>query len=127
MGTNEEMLIHRDLCYEIVGAAMEVHRALGPGFLERVYENALCIALRDRGLRHVQQATISVCFRGQVVGTYIADILVENDVILELKTVDCISDVHRAQTINYLKATGLRLALIINFARTKLEWERIVV
>jgi GxxExxY protein len=126
MSTNKNELIHGELAYEVVGAAMEVHRTLGPGFLEKVYENALGVALKHRGIEFVQQAPISVVFQGEIVGVYLADILVEGSVIVELKAIDCITDVHRAQVMNYLKATGLRLALIMNFANRKLEWELIV-
>jgi len=105
---------------------MEVHNALGSGFLEKVYENALIIALRKRELRCQQQAPIKVYYEGQVVGDYSADILVDDVVIIELKTVSALSDIHRAQAINYLRATGLHLVLLINFGEPKLEWERIV-
>ena len=123
MNTN---ILHKDLAYEIVGAAMDVHNALGPGFLEKVYENALVIALRKRGLGCQQQAPIEVRYEEQVVGLYFADILVEDVVIIELKAVHTLSDIHRAQAINYLRATGLHLVLLINFGKPKLEWERIV-
>ena len=105
---------------------MEVHNALGSGFLEKVYENALVIALGKRGLRCQQQAPIKVHYEGQVVGDYLADILVEDSVIIELKVAEALNDIHRAQAINYLRETGLNLVLLINFAKPKLEWERIV-
>jgi len=120
-------IIHKELAYEIMGAAFEVHNTLGAGSFGKVYENALMIALRKRGMKCQQQAPIQVTYEGEVVGEYFADILVNDSVILELKTVDAIADIHRAQAINYLKATGLRLAIIINFAKPKLEYERIVV
>ena len=120
-------IIHKELSYEIMGAAFEVHNTLGAGFLEKVYENALMIALRKRGIKCQQQAPIKVTYEGEVVGEYFADILVNDSVILELKTVEALTNVHRAQAINYLKATGFRLAILINFAKPKLEYERIVV
>jgi len=126
MNTNGHELIEKDLSYQIIGAAMEVHNTLGAGFLEKVYENALAIALRQRGLHCQQQAPINVYYQGEVVGEYCADTLVEEAVILELKVVDSLSDIHRAQAINYLKATGLRLAILLNFAKPRLERERIV-
>ncbi len=119
-------LVHGELAYRLVGLALEVHNKLGAGFLEKVYENALMVALKRDGIIVRQQVPISVHFDGIVVGDYVADILVEDKIILELKTVDSVSDVHRAQAINYLKATKLRLAIIINFARPKLEHQRIV-
>ncbi len=105
---------------------MDVHNALGSGFLEKVYENALIIALRKRGLGCQQQARIEVRYEEQVVGDYSADILVEDVVIIELKAVHALNDIHRAQAINYLRATGSHLVLLINFGKPKLEWERIV-
>ncbi|HVF10322.1 MAG TPA: GxxExxY protein [Abditibacteriaceae bacterium] len=126
MSTNGHELIFKDLCYQIVGAAFEVHNELGYGFLEKVYENALVVALRERALQAEQQVPITVRFHDSVVGVYVADILVEESIILELKSAECIADIHRAQAINYLKATGLRLAVIINFGKCKLDYQRIV-
>jgi GxxExxY protein len=116
----------KELSYEIVGAAMEVHNELGVGFLEKVYENALAIALRERGIECRQQAPLKVRFHNTVVGDYFADILVEEKIILELKVAESIADIHRAQAINYLRATGLKLAIIFNFAKPRLESKRIV-
>ncbi|MCK4416600.1 MAG: GxxExxY protein [Candidatus Latescibacteria bacterium] len=124
MNTN---IVYKKLAYEIMVAAFEVHNTLGAGFLEKVYENALMIALNKRGMKCQQQALIKVKYEGTVVGEYFADVLVNDSVVLELKTVETITDVHRAQAINYLKATGFRLAIIINFAKPKLEYKRIVV
>src|SRR5438045_407001 len=126
MDTNGHEIIHKELAHLIVGAAMDVCRALGSGFLEKVYENAFAVALTERGTSFEQQANVCVPFHGHVVGVYVADILVEDSVIVELKTVDAITDVHRAQAINYLRGTGLRLAILLNFAGPKLQWERIV-
>ena len=120
-------IIHKELAYEIMGAAFDVHNTLGAGFLEKVYENALMIALRKRGLKCRQQAPIQVTYEGEVVGEYFADILVNDSVILELKAVESLTNIHRAQAINYLKATGYRLVILINFAKPKLDYERIVV
>lgn len=91
-----------------------------------MYENALIVLFRKAGIEAEQQAPITVLFDGEAVGTYYADILVENKIILELKTVTEISEPHKAQTLNYLKATGLDLAIIFNFANTRLEYQRIV-
>jgi len=105
---------------------MDVHSKLGSGFLEKVYEKALMILLARKGFKAIQQAPIKVYFEGEIVGDYFADILVEDKIILELKSVDKIVDAHIAQTINYLKATGLRLAIILNFGRERLEHKRVV-
>ena len=105
---------------------MEVHSKLGYGFLEKVYENSLMLLFRREGIEAKQQAPIKVYFEGEVVGDYFADILVEDKVILELKVMDKIMDVDIAQALNYLKATGLGLAIILNFGKKKLEYERLV-
>ncbi len=126
MNTNEKIILYEDLSYKIFGLAMEIHRKLGHGFLEKVYENALMLVLRREGIEAKQQAPIKVYFEGEIVGEYFADILVENKIILELKALNEITDAHMAQALNYLKATGLRLAIIINFAKRRLEYERII-
>jgi GxxExxY protein len=122
----EEKIIYKDLSYKIVGLAIQVWKELGYGFLEKVYENALMILLYENGIKAEQQVPIKVNFHGKVVGDYIADILVENQIILELKAQDKIVDVHKAQTLNYLKATGLKLAIVLNFGKDRLESERLV-
>jgi len=106
---------------------MEVHSKLGFGFLEKVYENALMVLFEKNGISAQQQAPIRIYFEGKVVGDYHADILVDNKIILELKAVDKIADVHRAQALNYLRATKLRLAMILNFAKKSFEYERFVI
>ncbi len=105
---------------------MDVHNELGCGFLEKVYENALMIALKERGIKAKQQYPIKVIYHGKIVGEYFADIFAEEKVIIELKTVEKISKIDQAQTLNYLKATGVKVALIINFKNPKLEYERLV-
>lgn len=119
-------LVHKDLSYQIVGLAMNVYNVLGSGFLEKVYENAMMVAFRKAGIEAEQQASVKVHFDGEVVGEYYADILVENQIILELKVVSEISNIHRAQLLNYLKATKLRLGMILNFGKQKLEYLRFV-
>lgn len=104
---------------------MQVHKELGHGFLEKVYENAMMVLIRREGVKALQQAPIKVMFQGEVVGDYFADILVEEKIILELKSVDRIIDAHKAQALNYLKATGMQLAIILNFGKEKLEYERL--
>jgi GxxExxY protein len=119
-------MIYPDLSYRIVGCALEVYRELGYGFLEKVYENALMVALRQAGVEAAQQVMIEVPFRGVVVGQYTADIIVEQKVLLELKSCDDISPVHMAQTLNYLKATSLRLGIVLNFTKGDLQFRRVV-
>ena len=101
-----------DVTYKINGAVFEVNRVLGGGFLEKVYENALLIELKDRGLKADSQVPIKVHYKGNIVGEYVADILVEDNVVLELKAVDQLDKIHEAQLLNYLKATGMHLSLI---------------
>lgn len=119
-------VLYKDLSYKIVGFAMDVHRQLGYGYLEKVYENAMMVLLIRGGIEAKQQHPVLVHFEGVVVGNYVADILVQDSIILELKSMDRITDVHRAQTLNYLKATGLRLGIILNFGKTRLEQDRLV-
>ena len=126
MVTNEKEIIHKDLAYQVIGLAMDVHSGLGYGFLEKVYENALMVLLRREGINAKQQSPINVFFEGQNVGDYFADILVEDKIILELKSVEKIIDIHKAQALNYLKATGLRLAIVLNFGKERLQYERLV-
>jgi GxxExxY protein len=124
MYTNKK-IIYKDLSYKVIGLAMEVHRKLGYGFLEKVYENSLMVLLRRDKIPAVQQAPIDVRFESEIVGNYVADILVDEKIILELKCVETIANIHRAQVLNYLKATEKKLAIILNFAKEKLEYERL--
>lgn len=125
MDTDNKEFLYKELSYKVIGLAMEVHRKLGYGFLEKVYENALMLLCRE-GIEAKQQAPIKVYFEGEIIGEYLSDILVENKIALELKSSDNIIDAHRAQTLNYLKATGLRVAIILNFGKTKLGYERLI-
>jgi GxxExxY protein len=122
----EEKILYKDLSYKIVGLAMQVHSELGPGFLEKVYENALMVLLQENGIMAVQQFPITITFHGHLIGDYFADILVEDSIILELKAQDRIAEIHKAQTLNYLRATQFKLALLINFGKHRLEYERLV-
>ncbi|KPJ61893.1 MAG: GxxExxY protein [Planctomycetes bacterium DG_23] len=109
-----------------MSAAFEVHNVLGAGFVEKVYENGLFKELRLRGLKVEQQKEVAVEYKGEEVGTYFADLLVEEKVIIEVKAVDSVSTVHEAQVINYLKASGFQVGLLLNFASPKLEYKRLV-
>src|SRR3972149_1237292 len=111
---------HKDLTEKIIGAAFEVHRELGPGFLEKVYETALVQELSSRGVSARPQAEIEVSYRGQPVGLYFADILVDGRVICEIKAVDKLSSPHEAQLLHYLKATGIKVGLLLNFGARRL-------
>ena len=112
---------------KIIGSAIEVHKELGSGFLEKVYENALFLELNKNLINAKQQHPISVIYKGQIVGEYFADILVEDKIILELKVVKKIEPIHEAQLLHYLKATNIKLGYILNFGATaKLEFKRMV-
>ncbi len=110
----------------VIGAAYEVQNVLGAGFLEKVYERALARELIIRGLAVRTNASFPVTYKGHRIGEYIADLVVEDQVIVELKCVDSFSNEHLAQCINYLKAARLRLALLINFQKPNVEWRRVI-
>lgn len=118
-------LAYEELTHKILEACFEVSNELGAGFLESVYQNALLIALRQKGLLAKSQFPLSVKFRGEVVGQFYADILVNDTVIVELKAVTALAPEHSAQVINYLKATGIEVGLLVNFGRPKVEFKRL--
>jgi GxxExxY protein len=124
MNADEERL--RPLTEKIIGCAYAVANELGNGFLEKVYENAMFVELAHAGLRGQQQHPVPVTYRGALVGDYIADLLVEGEVLVELKHCKALDEAHVAQCLNYLKATGLKICLLINFARSKVEIKRLV-
>ncbi len=119
-------LISQDLSYAIIDATMEVHRILGSGFLEGVYQAALANEFTLRGITFEQQVRLPVCYKDTLVGEYITDFVVEGKIILEIKSVSTLNDAHKAQAINYLAATGYQLALLLNFGQASLEHRRIV-
>ena len=110
----------------VIGAAYKVGNTLGSGFLEKVYENALAIEIRKSGLQVVQQHPINVKYENVIVGEFIADLLIQGEVLVELKAVKALDEIHLAQCLNYLKATGLRVCLLINFGNPKVEIKRIM-
>ena len=115
MNTDKSGLIEEALSESVIGAFYEVYSELGCGFLEQVYENALAIALRERGITVVPQAAIDVYYKGQRVGEYRADLLVPERLIIEIKAASTPTSSHEAQLINYLRATGIRVGLLLNF------------
>ena len=118
-------LRHEQLTKAVIGSAFEVINELGSGFLESVYEKALLLALREEGLSATSQHPVQVMFRGECVGDFYADLLVEDSVIVELKAVKAITPEHQAQLINYLNATGVDVGLLVNFGNPKLEYRRL--
>jgi len=112
------------LTEKIIGAAMKVHRVLGPGFLESVYKRALLIELHREGLQAEEEKRINVFYEEVSVGDFSVDILVEDEIILELKAVESLIKFHEVQTVNYLTATGLDTGLLINFGSERLQFKR---
>jgi GxxExxY protein len=113
-----------DITESILVCGFEVSNELGIGFLESVYENALIIALRQKGMRVDQQVPLSVSFRGEPIGRFQIDLLVDHQVIVELKAAKSLAPEHQMQTLNYLRASGLPVALLMNFGTPKLEYRR---
>jgi len=112
------------LTERVIGLAMRVHNRLGPGFLESVYRKALLVELHGAGLASVEEARVKVTYEGVSVGEFVADIIVEGRVVLELKAGEGLSRAHEMQTVNYLMATGLDIALLINFGGGRLQFKR---
>lgn len=122
----DQPLVHEELSKQVIGAAMEVLNSLKPGLDERLYENALVIELRERGLQIEQQRSFPVDYKGTNIGTLIPDLIVDGRVIVDAKVVIAFNDSHIAQMTGYLAITGLRLAILLNFKSAKLEWKRVV-
>jgi GxxExxY protein len=125
MNANERELTNK-LIEQVIGAIYEVANKLGAGFLERVYERALALELRSRGINAEAQVAVRVLYKGETVGDYYVDLLVEDKLVVELKCVDSLSNEHMAQTLNYLRATDHQIALLVNFQHPKVEWRRVV-
>ncbi len=118
-------LLHKEITERIIEACYEVANELGAGFLESVYEKALLVALREKGIDAASQVPMAVSFRGQNVGEFFADIIVESKVVVEVKAVKRLLPEHSAQVINYLKATGMEVGLLVNFGGPKVEIKRL--
>ena len=116
---------HVELTEQIIGCAFAVSNQLGAGFVEKVYENALVHELRKRGLTVAQQHPLTVLYDGVIVGEYIADVLVKDCVLIELKAVSDLNNIHEAQRLNYLKAGGLSTCLLINFGQPRIQIRRL--
>ena len=119
-------IIYRELSYRVMKAVFEVHNLLGPGFIEGVYEEALAYELELRGIPFERQKAVTVRYKERVVGTHRLDLVVDDKIILELKAASALTDVFKQQTLSYLKATGLRLGILINFGTPRVEYTRIV-
>ncbi|MGD0649792.1 MAG: GxxExxY protein [Verrucomicrobiia bacterium] len=123
---DSDKILYRELSYQIVGCALEVHKKLGPGFPEAVYERALEAEFKKAGLRYERQRVFRVVYEQKPVGDFRADFVVEDKVILELKALTDMPKVFERQLHSYLQVSGLRLGILINFGREKLETKRIV-
>ena len=117
-------MIYEELTSKILEACFEVSNELGVGFLESVYEKALLVALRQKGFEVESQVSLKVTFRGFTFGDFFADVVVGGKILIELKAVDSLSKQHYAQVLNYLKATGIEVGLIVNFGNPRLEYRR---
>ena len=122
---NEKDLPHYELTRIILRCCFEVMKELGPGFLERVYKNALLLTMREKGLQVETEKPFEVLFRNKVIGRYNADLVVEKKVIVELKCCECLVREHQAQLFNYLRVSRLPIGLLVNFRRRKLEYQKI--
>jgi GxxExxY protein len=122
----DERGFYDSLTERVIGAVLEVSNTLGAGFLEKIYERALLRELELRGIRATGQAPLPVVYKGHSLGEYFADILVEDVLVIELKCVDRFASEHTAQCLNYLRASGLTICLLVNFQRPRVEWKRIV-
>ncbi len=118
MINTDKNYIFPELTEKIIGCAYTVFNTLGSGFLEKVYENALKLEIEKEGLKVLQQPPVKVLYDGQTVGEYFADLIVGDKVIVELKAIDSLNKIHEVQLVNYLKATGFRVGLLINFGDT---------
>ena len=118
-------MLYEELSGKVLEACFEVINELGAGFVESVYRKALLVALRQKGIEAKEEVDLSVKFRGVIVGDFCADILVSDKIILELKAVRTLLPEHQAQIINYLKATGIEVGLLVNFGNPKLEYRRL--
>lgn len=122
----DSKLVYKELTAKIIQAFFEVHNTLGPGYLESIYQNALKIELERIGLQCMTERVVEIFYRNKKVGEHRIDLVVNGKVIIELKAVSGFHPVHQAQVISYLKATGLRVALLVNFGKDKVVYKRFV-
>src|SRR5881397_155820 len=126
MNANERELILKDEVYAVVSCAIEVLNIRGHGLHEKIYENCLCVEFRLRGIPYMQQERHRVLYKGELVGEYIPDLVVQQKLIVDAKTIDRITDHERGQMLNYLRITALPVGVILNFKHARLKWERLV-
>jgi len=121
-----EAILLKDEVYQVTGCAMTVLNALGHGFSEKIYENAIAVELGEQGILYKKQSSIEIFYKDTSVGCYIPDFIIDDKIVVEIKTIDCIGNNEKGQVLNYLKATNLNVGLILNFKNPKLEWQRII-
>lgn len=127
MTINDANIIYPELSYEIMGAIFEVHKELGPGFLESIYEKALIEEFKKRGMKVETQKVFDLVYKDKKIGIHRLDLIVENKVVVELKTVERFSTHHKAQLTSYLKASGYKLGILVNFSKSKVEYQRVLI
>lgn len=121
----DQKVLYADLSYRVMEAVFEVHNQLGPGFTENIYERALIFELEKKGIAYEVQQQIEIGYKGQKLGTYRLDLVVEGKIILELKAVVGLNDLFKQQLLSYLRATDLKLGILVNFATKRVEYTRI--
>jgi len=126
MHTNRRELLLQKEVYAVVGSAIEVLNVRGHGLHEKIYENCLCVELRLRGIPYTQQERHQVLYKGALVGEYVPDLVVQQKLIVDTKTIDRITDHERRQMLNYLRISALPVGILLNFKHARLEWERLV-
>jgi len=122
----DKKVIHKELSFTIMEAAFEMHNTLGSGYSEGIYESALAKEFRDRNIKYERQKLIEVWYKGEKIGEYRLDMVVEGKIILELKAVSELNKIFEAQILSYLKATGMKLGILLNFGGKKVEYKRMV-
>ena len=127
MIANKTNIIYPDLSYEIMGAIFEVHKKLGPGFLESVYHKALVEEFSRREMKVETQKTITLAYKDKKIGVHRLDLVVDDKVVVELKTVERFSIHHKAQLTSYLKASGYKLGILVNVSKSKVEYRRVLI
>ena len=127
MEMNDTNIIYPDLSYQIMGAIFEVHKRLGLGFLESVYQKALIEELSGRGMNVETEKVIDLTYKDKKIGTHRLDLVIEDKVVVELKTAESFSIHHKAQVTSYLKASGYKLGILVNFSKAKVEYRRVLI
>jgi GxxExxY protein len=123
---NENKILYKELSYKIIGMALKIHSILGPGLFENIYQKAYCILLEEAGIPYICQKPYPVYFKNRLLGNYFADLVVDDSIIVELKSVKTLNGFLEAQIINYLKISGLKIGYLINFNSQSLIWKRYI-